>query len=1033
MTGKEFIDVLIVVPLEEELLEVSNVFPFLEDRTDGTSLRYIAENFSSDLRVLVVQQQGMGNSHARRSVHDVLAIYDVGIIVCIGIAGSLSSDLRLCDVCYSESVIDILENAKVEDDGQGINISFSPTHFSTPAQITAALNFSRVHPNLRQQYAAWQEECKEFAASILPDPVIERDGKSRILSIPNSKNGVIACGSVSKSSDYNAKIRSIERKILAIETESGGIFEIGKHALIPCLTIRGISDHADKNKNKLEEQTGAKVRRIAASNAAKFFKLQLQNPYFLSALKAASARNQLPLDLEKKEFNQQADNLIGIIASIEDVLDSRLRELSPEFKLQAKGYRLPVPRIREVQYTGALGYNFTSDPLEVRKALEADNVILLTLSRTYPDSSLPWVIANDLLKAEIDGKQALPIVVHESQVRPTARNMSSASAYGFHIPSNLNGTQIIYIIDGIPLESSTRMRFLESEIKSNPKCKFVIVTRNETSIVAESEFSASVGASLYNLTSVSFVEIAHFVQKNFELSSAESEVIALRLRDTFRHFDLSAHPTYFAGINKEVLTALLQANRRAELIQLAVDGFLTFVVAGDKAKITLSRTTRKKFLRKIACIIQLEERALSQSELIEFTKDFAEINDFEIDPIFFVTSFVDAGVLHFHEGNVKFSLPFIQSYLLAEELCEHPDKARSYFDLHKSGFDMGTFDLYAELGASTAVVDHVIDSIEISIENIGLNDNEQHILFGDIRPASLKSIERLGHLQQSMRRLTDDVQKGKGDKERKQRIIDIADRIRETAADKSKFGRDHENDGRSIDESKIRLSSKSWAVGTTLLGAAAEGLLGETKKRLAQDLVALGSSIVHRWTIAHVEVDFDQIKLDLTSESSINEIFSGSDIDASEAKKKIAGLVDLLEFSFLAEPARRILSHICEGARQKVLVGSVERASPEGLFEELFHGVWLSDIDSERGQKRLLSSIKALPNVPFLRIVLATHLLARVYWNHWQKEDRLRLLELAAESAKPLFQLDKGRIQRLVDRTANIDAEDCLDGNDQSS
>jgi hypothetical protein len=71
---------------------------------------------------------------------------------------------------------------------------------------------------------------------------------------------------------------------------------------------------------------------------------------------------------------------------------------------------------------------------------------------------------------------------------------------------------------------------------------------------------------VFQLSGVSFLEIAHFVQKNFGMTGSEAEVIALRLRDTFRSFDLSAHPTHFAGISRGIVSALLQANRRAELI-----------------------------------------------------------------------------------------------------------------------------------------------------------------------------------------------------------------------------------------------------------------------------------------------------------------------------------------------------------------------------------------------------------------------------------------------------------------------------------
>src|SRR3546814_3269294 len=100
------------------------------------------------------------------------------------------------------------------------------------------------------------------------------------LAPPSTLGGTLVCGAVSKSDKYNAKLKALDRKVLAIETESGGVFRRAQQAKCPAITIRGISDHADQNKSKLEDSTGQKVRSIAASNAATFLRLQLDNPHF---------------------------------------------------------------------------------------------------------------------------------------------------------------------------------------------------------------------------------------------------------------------------------------------------------------------------------------------------------------------------------------------------------------------------------------------------------------------------------------------------------------------------------------------------------------------------------------------------------------------------------------------------------------------------------------------------------------------------------------------------------------------------------
>jgi nucleoside phosphorylase len=541
----------------------------------------------------------MGKSHAGRAVSDALQEYDAGLMVCLGIAGSLSDDLRLGDVCYSGAIIDVYDNARAADsEGGELDLSFSPTYFNTPREVTAALNFIRTFPELKEAYTDWQRERAHAARSLISDPLPGRNKRPETFSEPVTKSGTIVCASVSKSEKYNTKLRAVDRKVLAIETESGGVFEEAARRGVPALTVRGISDHADAGKGALESTTGGLVRRVAASNAASFLRLQTGNPHFQSVLNRRRGNLQIGLPLGGPQPKPPRD-LAAVVADIGSSVDEKLRDLSPEFRLQEKGYRLPIPRMRQVHFTSGMGQTFKADPLEIREALEGRDVILLTLPRNYPDYSLPWVLANDLLTAEVSGQQVIPVIIDGQAVRPPRADLVAAAEYPFDEAAGRPGVRIVFLVDEIPLASKTRTAFLEGEVRKNPDAKFVFITRNETHIVAESDFTRAVAADVFQLSGVSFLEIAHFVQKNFGMTGSEAEVIALRLRDTFRSFDLSAHPTYFAGISREIVSALLQANRRAELIQLAVDGFLTFVVAGDTANVTLSRTTRARFLRRL--------------------------------------------------------------------------------------------------------------------------------------------------------------------------------------------------------------------------------------------------------------------------------------------------------------------------------------------------------------------------------------------------------------------------------------------------
>ena len=58
-------------------------------------------------------------------------------------------------------------------------------------------------------------------------------------------------------------------------------------------------------------------------------------------------------------------------------------------------------------------------------------------------------------------------------------------------------------------------------------------------------------------------------------------------------------------------------------------------------------------------------------------------------------------------------------------------------------------------------------------------------------------------------------------------------------------------------------------------------------------------------------------------------------------------------------------------------------------------------------------------------MTVASHLIARVYWNHWDKENRLKLLNAAQECMKSSgLQYDKAGLKRLIEREADGDESD---------
>ena len=657
---KPYVDIAAIVPLEEELQVFFEIFPSTKNLSDADTLLHEVDTNIIDLSMVVIHQSDMGHAEAGQAVLDILDRYRVGLIVSIGIAGGLSSDLRLGDICYSGRVIDVYENSKATDSpndksGRSMDVELSPVPYSTDDRITRALNFARTQPDVADLYASWSNKQAEYVARICPNKVPSRTGSKEMLGKPMSHNGAIICGMVSKSKAYNDRLKSLDRRVLAIDTESGAVFRHASKHSIAALNIRGLSDYANADKSILEMATGGAVRKVAASNAVSFLNMQLKNPYFHRRLTNLRPGGQPSLDLSPPSHS--TEEVQDVLEDISQHIDVQLREFSPEYRLHPSRYKVPAPRVKRHSLEQADITQEFSPPLELRAALKIDKKLFIHIPRSYPDRSIPWVFANDLLDAEIDGRQIVPIVINGLQLSPPARGLSKHAYVELETVIANPGYHVVFIIENVPFHSPQRLRYLQKEVLSKGDCHFLFLTSTNRTVVDEQDFLLSLSLTSYNLCDVSFGEIATFLQRTFPISGSQAEVVAKRLWDTFRAFNLAAHPTYFAGIPRETLMALLHAHRRVELLQLAVDGFLTALVAEDDAGVSLSRTTRARFLTDLAVDLHLELKSYSPTEVVQLAEAFAQEKDFDIDAVSFIQAFEKKGILHFEDEKVAFSLP----------------------------------------------------------------------------------------------------------------------------------------------------------------------------------------------------------------------------------------------------------------------------------------------------------------------------------------------------------------------------------------
>src|SRR5262249_34847832 len=146
----------------------------------------------------------------------------------------------------------------------GQTISLSPTFYESPRELRTSFTLQRINPETKEAHLQWVAERARVATQLITGEFTGRTGKKE-RKPPTVREGTIACALVSGSPKYNESLRAIDRKILAVETESGGMFSVAQRRGVPAIAIRGISDYAGTgiDKNLFEEETNNQARKIA--------------------------------------------------------------------------------------------------------------------------------------------------------------------------------------------------------------------------------------------------------------------------------------------------------------------------------------------------------------------------------------------------------------------------------------------------------------------------------------------------------------------------------------------------------------------------------------------------------------------------------------------------------------------------------------------------------------------------------------------------------------------------------------------------
>ncbi len=399
--------ILVLIALPEEHIVFQSVFPVAGDQSTGTQVRLEHVTDIQGVRLISVLAEQLGAQSALFSADDAIKDFDPDLIMVLGIAGGVSTDLMIGDVCVSNEIIDVLQNAKVLDASGALDLALAPDFYSIDAELVSSFTFLKVHPELSPAYENWRRCGEKSTEAVSLTEAVRAGGPDLLI-------GPIACGPVVSSEKFNAKLKALHRKVSAVETESGGVFGRLSRTHIPAIAIRGISDLADADKADLEKRSKGGARRLAMLNACRLLEVQIANVRFINV----ATRHRRSRESVTGELFPKQEPLHNIIAELDQEIRAKLEERSPEFRTKPESFYLPIPRARKINYADELSGRDLGSPESLVDCLRTDRHIVIRLPRSYPSQALGWSLAHALIRQQISEKVVLPYVITGEAINP---------------------------------------------------------------------------------------------------------------------------------------------------------------------------------------------------------------------------------------------------------------------------------------------------------------------------------------------------------------------------------------------------------------------------------------------------------------------------------------------------------------------------------------------------------------------------------------------------------------------------------------
>lgn len=985
------VSTIIYTPLMEEYQSLQVRFKPEKDVNGHNYTGYVARGKGKE-SVLVVVGFAWGNDAAYKVLQEVFSAHTCDLAVCVGIAGAISRDAKLGDVFYSRQVLDLTQRMKQEKVKGVTRIKYDPESYPSSEEVAKALDRSRLSATGASPYSTWIKACVMVNEGRLAGINTQTLGHpSSYFFAPEGTSGKIASTNmVLADSQAVEDVRECGRKMACVDTESAGFARACcEIAGLPSIVIRGISDTADEQKKIAEAEFRNVFRTIAASNAALFLHHNLSR--MLASVKQVAAPPTPAANVDPRT---------AAITANEQFIREELTRRSVVFKTLENEQKMPVPRLRKLGLLSEAESNKRPPEIEIEQVLSENDRILVQLPNHYPDAALPWLFGHLITEASLHGRYTIPVYVKWSEFGPPRNNLDAQlESKGLGFAKNSKAYHIVFIMLDARLGSKTKAQFLSQEFGAFENATVLMFPdRNETNVV-ENEIEQHFSPEVFRVEGISFASITRYVQSNFGMPIDEAEMVATRLMSTFRNYRLKVHPTFLASIQKDTVLSFIDANQRGELIELAVAGLLSLLVADDPSKVVLRRGTRERFLAQLAVQIYSERIKYDEPALEKYVEDYAAEMGFDIVPSQFIKGFVDNGIIAFEVGRAEIAIPVIRTYMLAKGLVANGASGIKHFDLDQSVFDFATFDLFSEFSSDKVLYKTVSSKLDSSIDffKAKIAKYNTKIEDGKYRSKLLSRTLDFSKMSADITKTAEQLMEVTSLVSEKQAKLDVQFEIARSRTAKSIDVSDPE----SYQDEHVAITRFLAVV--VMLGAAAEKMIDADKIEIIKKVLKLA---------ALISTDLLTIYSSFDAESAVEEAIakikeSGAiTFDEEDAEEQFRTYVEMVtaewEFNLAAHPIHTILGFLCETGRTNVLLSPISRSSTDDNLEEFFRVSWAFDMDpvGKSGMPRELS--KAIGSSPFLRMVFGISTVNRIYWFHHGKAKKEALLKGVNELFKPL-------------------------------